>query len=313
MTLLETLTLLGILDMVGYNGERILKRFHDSFEAIIKKNQVKCKLSLSDMEILITEADEKLSCMLNGELCLDDSLILFDKFLSCFPLEKKKDIEASLRNLIDTTAKDVRRSPMLLSHLTKSMAGRNLLKEVAKNGDTLRKRVRAIFLMGKEKMKQEDDFLIELLDDEELEIKKTTLMSLGKIRSEKAIIKIIPLLEHDDYSIRWEAVNTLMEIQSEDSVLPLIDLIMKETNDKVLYRAIFALCFINSEKIIEPLIKIIIEDDNSEKKRRALLTLLKSRQNEGRELLLGALKDKPEELKMQINEILEKHYFEKIE
>ena len=88
---------------------------------------------------------------------------------------------------------------------------------------------------------------------------------------------------------------------------------MKETNDKVLYRAIFALCFINSEKIIEPLIKIIIEDDNSEKKRRALLTLLKSRQNEGRELLLGALKDKPEELKMQINEILEKHYFEKIE
>jgi HEAT repeat protein len=138
-----------------------------------------------------------------------------------------------------------------------------------------------------EKVKDEIDIQIDLLNDSDWIVRREAIITLGEMGDERCIEPIVRCLPDGDWQVRDAAIEALAMIGS-----PAVELLLRYTRDYDARKsAIRALGKINDERVLDPLITFMRSDEFKDDATRALAELGKPAV--GR--LLELLKD-PEEV-----------------
>ncbi|MDH5429700.1 MAG: HEAT repeat domain-containing protein [Nitrospirota bacterium] len=138
-----------------------------------------------------------------------------------------------------------------------------------------------------EKVKDEIDIQIDLLNDSDWVVRREAIITLGEMGDERCIEPIVRCLPDGDWQVRDAAIEALAMIGS-----PAVELLLRYARDYDARKpAIKALGKINDERVLDPLISFMRSDEFKDDATRALADLGKPAV--GR--LLELLKD-PEEV-----------------
>lgn len=138
-----------------------------------------------------------------------------------------------------------------------------------------------------EKVKDEIDIQIDLLNDSDWVVRREAIITLGEMGDERCIEPIVRCLPDGDWQVRDAAIEALAMIGS-----PAVELLLRYARDYDARKpAIKALGKINDERVLDPLISFMRSDEFKDDATRALAELGKPAV--GR--LLELLKD-PEEV-----------------
>lgn len=111
--------------------------------------------------------------------------------------------------------------------------------------------------------------------DTNIETRKRTIRGVAEIKTKRFMKPIIELLEDNEDDIRIEAIEALGKIGSREAIEPLLNFLSKDSND--IYRekkaAIEALGKIGRKESIQPLLKILSEDPKEIMREEALKAL----------------------------------------
>jgi HEAT repeat protein len=99
--------------------------------------------------------------------------------------------------------------------------------------------------------------LIDALDDDNQEVRKTVIQSLGEIGDERAISPLIKTLDDDFWEVRLLAAEALGKIGKNEAVLPLVNILNNESFPAVRKAAVVALGSIGGDQVVFPLIKAL--------------------------------------------------------
>lgn len=109
--------------------------------------------------------------------------------------------------------------------------------------------------------KEVTELLITALKDNNVQVKKNAIHSLGQIRNPESIDPLLKMMKDKDISVRMETAFALWNIDAPSAVEPLIEVMNYEGIGYDRGRAAGALGFIGDKKAVEPLIKLLKEEN----------------------------------------------------
>ena len=133
--------------------------------------------------------------------------------------------------------------------------------------------------------------LIEVLRDENANLRKSSAYALGRIKSDEAVEPLIGAMYDKDIDVRWSVAYALGEINSKTAVKPLINALSDENNN-IQTSALYALGKMKSDMVVESLIEALRDQDNNIKRSRAAQALGMIKSDKAIEPLISALYDR---------------------
>ncbi|MBD3183694.1 hypothetical protein GF312_15500 [Candidatus Poribacteria bacterium] len=106
-------------------------------------------------------------------------------------------------------------------------------------------------------------------EDENLELRKESILALGKIGHSRVVKNLVKLLNSDVVLIRWSAVSSLVDINDKDALKPLMMILMNRDEDIFIRRlASRGVVNMNRDIAFGPLSQIIKDDTEDPTTRR---------------------------------------------
>ncbi len=155
--------------------------------------------------------------------------------------------------------------------------------EDAKTGDEV--------LLDEEKVKDEIEIQIDLLNDPDLVVRREAVITLGEMGDERCVEPLVRALRDGDWQVREAAIDSLGQVGS-----PAVEPLIKQLRDWDIRKSVIrALGRIKDERVLEPLVNQLRSDEFGLDATDALVTLGEP----AIVRLVAALKDKDESIRKQ--------------
>lgn len=207
-------------------------------------------------------------------------------------LQKDPDSVALLRHqvLFFLRAGEVERSVAAYRKLAAKHPNDNILIKSVKDNDEI-VRISAIRTLGLLRDSSAEKTLIGLLSTDNKQARKVAIISLGDMKSEKAVSGITALLKDPDWAIRLEAAQALGKIETKDpkAISSLFEL-MDDTDNDVKQNAARALDNL-ADKSHQSIYQTQLKSSSIAKQRMAACCLAKIKDPGGLPILLAMLQE----------------------
>lgn len=123
--------------------------------------------------------------------------------------------------------------------------------------------------LEEEKVKDEIDIQIDLLQDSDWVVRREAVITLGEMADERCVEPLVRCLRDGDWQVREAAVDAIAEIGS-----PAVEMLIRYLRDYDARKyAIRALGKINDERVLDPLVSMLRNDEFKDDATRALVEL----------------------------------------
>ena len=125
------------------------------------------------------------------------------------------------------------------------------------------------FELEEEKIKDEIDIQIDLLQDPDWVVRREAIITLGEMADERCIEPLVRSLRDGDWQVREAAVEAIAEVGP-----PAVDMLLRFMRDWECRKYVLrALGKINDERVLDPLISMLKSDEFKDDATRALVEL----------------------------------------
>ncbi|TAJ10314.1 MAG: HEAT repeat domain-containing protein [Nitrospirae bacterium] len=146
-------------------------------------------------------------------------------------------------------------------------------------------------LLDEEKVKDEIEIQIDLLNDPDLVVRREAVITLGEMGDERCVEPLVRALRDGDWQVREAAIDALGQVGS-----PAVEPLIKQLRDWDIRKSVIrALGRIKDERVLEPLVNQLRSDEFGLDATDALVTLGEP----AIVRLVAALKDKDESIRKQ--------------
>ena len=146
-------------------------------------------------------------------------------------------------------------------------------------------------LLDEEKVKDEIEIQIDLLNDPDLVVRREAVITLGEMGDERCVEPLVRALRDGDWQVREAAIDALGQVGS-----PAVEPLLKQLRDWDIRKSVIrALGKIKDERVLEPLVNQLRSDEFGLDATDALVTLGEP----AIVRLVAALKDKDESIRKQ--------------
>ncbi|MDE3242205.1 MAG: HEAT repeat domain-containing protein [Nitrospirota bacterium] len=146
-------------------------------------------------------------------------------------------------------------------------------------------------LLDEEKVKDEIEIQIDLLNDPDLVVRREAVITLGEMGDERCVAPLVRALRDGDWQVREAAIDALGQVGS-----PAVEPLLKQLRDWDIRKSVIrALGLIKDERVLEPLVNQLRSDEFGLDATDALVSLGEP----AIERLVAALKDKDESIRKQ--------------
>ena len=146
-------------------------------------------------------------------------------------------------------------------------------------------------LLDEEKVKDEIEIQIDLLNDPDLVVRREAVITLGEMGDERCVEPLVRALRDGDWQVREAAIDALGQVGS-----PAVEPLLKQLRDWDIRKSVIrALGRIKDERVLEPLVNQLRSDEFGLDATDALVTLGEP----AIVRLVAALKDKDESIRKQ--------------
>lgn len=146
-------------------------------------------------------------------------------------------------------------------------------------------------VLDEERVKDEIEIQIDLLNDPDLVVRREAVITLGEMGDERCVAPLVRALRDGDWQVREAAIDALGEVGS-----PAVESLLKQLRDWDIRKAVIrALGKIKDERVLDPLVNQLRSDEFGLDATDALVSLGEP----AIERLVAALKDKDESIRKQ--------------
>ncbi|WP_096892686.1 sister chromatid cohesion protein PDS5 [Candidatus Scalindua japonica] len=245
MVRIEVIKAIGLIKERQFNSY-LIKALSDNDDGV-KQMAVKAISTIGDKEALsrIEDAMQDKNCEVRKEATM------------AFSVLKGRESIPYLVNMLDDSSIEVKRQAIISLGSFKNRKVINVLLGVIKNKDE-DARVRLSALSSLVKINKDPAMFIDLLEDDNYEIRKEAVRCLGVLKDERAIEPLSKKIVDGNNEVRRETVLALGSFKNNRVFDTLVKVLLdKDEDDTVRSGAIQSLCHFGNRKALLNLIKVL--------------------------------------------------------